>query len=179
MHVFGHNHIASDVIAVPKPNSFEFVFKDLACGWGVQKFSSLIAAKGDEMQTALLLIAFGFGRHRESVCPPCPFEKAEATRVGQPQFQIRKGWASPPESPYVFIGPTLANAGFYPAFPVPIPANTTATAWPFLTNTTGLIAGVTRLGDELSLLYRQDQIAASVFASMLNWTWNGTSFASD
>jgi hypothetical protein len=82
-----------------------------------------------------------------------------------------------PESPYILVGPTLANAGYYPAFPVPIPANSTATAWSWLTNTTGLVAGVTRLGDELSLLYRQDQIASSVFASMLNWTWNGTAFA--
>jgi hypothetical protein len=83
-----------------------------------------------------------------------------------------------PESPYILIGPTLANAGYYPAFPVPVPANTTATTWSWLTNTTGLVAGVTKLGDELSMLYRQDQIAASVFASMLNWTWNGTAFAS-
>ena len=83
-----------------------------------------------------------------------------------------------PESPYILIGPTLANAGYYPAFPVPVPSNTASTAWSWLTNTTGLVAGVTQLGDELSMLYRQDQIAASVFASMLNWKWNGTAFAS-
>lgn len=82
-----------------------------------------------------------------------------------------------PESPYILIGPTLANAGYYPAFPVPVPANTGSTSWSWLTNTTGLVSGVTQLGDELSLLYRQDQISASVFASMLNWTWNGTAFA--
>jgi hypothetical protein len=82
-----------------------------------------------------------------------------------------------PVSPYILVAPTLANAGYYPAFPLPIPANNTATSWAWLTNTTGLIAGHTELGDELSLLYRQDQIANSVFASMLTWTWNGTQFA--
>ena len=40
-----------------------------------------------------------------------------------------------------------------------------------------LVAGVTTLGDELSLVYRQDQIAASAFAAMLTWTWNGAAFA--
>jgi hypothetical protein len=39
-----------------------------------------------------------------------------------------------------------------------------------LANTTGLVAGVIMPGDELSLLYRQDQIAASAFAAMLEWT---------
>ncbi len=41
----------------------------------------------------------------------------------------------------------------------------------------GFVAGTTQLGDELSLLYRQDQIAGSVFAAMLTWKWNGTVFA--
>jgi hypothetical protein len=78
---------------------------------------------------------------------------------------------------YVPIGPIFAAAGFYSPSPLPIPANSTSTAWTVLTNTTGLITGVTMLGDELSLLYRQDQIAASAFAAMLEWTWNGTTFA--
>jgi hypothetical protein len=80
-------------------------------------------------------------------------------------------------SPYILLAPTLANAGYYPAAtPIPIPTNSTVTSWAWLTNTTGLVAGRTELGDELSLLYRQDQIASSVFASMLTWTWNGTAF---
>jgi hypothetical protein len=80
-------------------------------------------------------------------------------------------------SPYILIAPTLALAGYYPASPLPVPSNTTATSWAWLTNTTGLVAGTTQLGDELSLLYRQDQIAGSVFAAMLTWKWNGTVFA--
>ncbi|MBV9016444.1 MAG: IPT/TIG domain-containing protein [Alphaproteobacteria bacterium] len=78
---------------------------------------------------------------------------------------------------YVPIAPFFEEAGFYSASPLPVPANTNQRSWAWLTNTTGLVAGVTKLGDELSLLYRQDQIAASAFAAMLTWTWNGTAFA--
>lgn len=82
----------------------------------------------------------------------------------------------PPGSSYIFIGPILAVAGFYPVSPIPIPANSTVHNWAWLNNTTGLVAGTTELGDELSLLYRQDQIASSVLASMVGWTWNGSAF---
>ena len=75
------------------------------------------------------------------------------------------------------IAPILAAAGFYSASPFPVPPNTTSLSWASLYNTTGLIAGQTRLEDELSLLYRQDQIASSALAAMLNWTWNGSAFA--
>ncbi len=80
-------------------------------------------------------------------------------------------------SPYILIAPTLAAAGYYPLFPMPVPANSTIHTWAWLTNTTGLVAGTTELGDELSMLYPQSQIASSVFASMLSWTWNGSIFA--
>jgi hypothetical protein len=75
------------------------------------------------------------------------------------------------------IAPILAAAGFYSASPFPVPLNTTNLSWTSLYNVTGLIAGQTRLEDELSLLYRQDQIANSALAAMLNWTWNGSTFA--
>jgi hypothetical protein len=74
------------------------------------------------------------------------------------------------------LGPVLAGAGFYPASPLPVPANSTQAAWATLTNITGLIAGVTRLGDELSLLYSAETIAGSAFASVVDWVWNGTAF---
>jgi hypothetical protein len=80
-------------------------------------------------------------------------------------------------SPYILIAPTLATAGYDPAFPVPVPGNSSVTSWAWLTNKTGLVAGSTELGDELRLLYRQDQVANSDFASMLSWTWNGKTFA--
>jgi hypothetical protein len=74
------------------------------------------------------------------------------------------------------LAPILASAGFYPAAPLPMPANSTQTAWSTLTNITGLTAGVTRLGDELSLLYNAQTIASSVFASVVDWVWNGSAF---
>jgi len=75
------------------------------------------------------------------------------------------------------VGPPLATAGFYPASPLPEPADNTDHAWSRFTNVTGLIAGTTKLGDELALLYDQPTIGNSAFASMLHWTWNGTAFA--
>jgi hypothetical protein len=81
------------------------------------------------------------------------------------------------EASFVPVGPILASAGFYSSSPFPVPANNTDNSWAWFTNIAGLIPGETELGDELSLLYRQDQIAASAYASMLTWTWNGTTFA--
>jgi hypothetical protein len=77
---------------------------------------------------------------------------------------------------YVYVGPVLANAGFYPASPLPQPTSVTSSDWAHFTNVTGLRAGVTSLGDELSLLYSPSVVAGSVFASMLGWLWNGSAF---
>ena len=75
------------------------------------------------------------------------------------------------------LGPVLASAGFYPTTPLPLPANNTQTAWARYTNITGLIAGTTQLGDELSLLCSAETISGSVFASVLDWIWNGSTFS--
>lgn len=75
------------------------------------------------------------------------------------------------------VAPVLAAAGFYPASPLPQPANSTQTAWATFTNITGLVTGVTMLSDELGLLYSPSTIAASLFAPLLNTVWNGTTFA--
>ena len=79
---------------------------------------------------------------------------------------------------YVPAGPILAGAGFYQLSPPPQPSSATSTAWAHFTNVTGLVTGVTKLGDELSLLYGASDIAVSVFAGGLNWVWNGTKFSS-
>jgi hypothetical protein len=76
----------------------------------------------------------------------------------------------------VLLAPVLANAGFYHASPLPQPATPTDYAWTRLTNVTGLVSGTTLLGDELALLYPPAAIAASAFAPMVTYTWNGTSF---
>ena len=78
----------------------------------------------------------------------------------------------------VDVATPLAGAGFYPADPLPQPANASDGAWAHFTNVTGLVSGKTRLGDELALLYDSNEIANSVFAASLDWVWNGTAFAS-
>ncbi len=78
---------------------------------------------------------------------------------------------------FVALAPVLATAGFYPPSPLPAPTTAADAAWARLTNVTGLVAGTTNLGDELSLLYAWSDIAQSVFADAVNWTWNGTAFA--
>ncbi len=78
---------------------------------------------------------------------------------------------------FVPVAPILATAGFYPASPLPMPANNTDNAWATFTNITGLVSGVTKLGDELSLLYNAETIANSAFAAIAGRLWNGTAFA--
>lgn len=77
----------------------------------------------------------------------------------------------------VAVAPLLANAGFYP-WSTAIPTALAPTPWAHFTNVTGLVAGVTKLGDELSLLYNWGSITNSVFANVLAWVWNGSQFAS-
>jgi hypothetical protein len=80
---------------------------------------------------------------------------------------------------FVPVAPVFAGAGFIQASPVPQPTTLKSTEWARYTNITGLVVGVTKLGDELSLLYSVAEISASVFASRLNWLWDGTSFIQD
>jgi len=77
----------------------------------------------------------------------------------------------------VQLAPLLAGAGFYPASPFPAPTSPTDIAWTRMANTTGLIAGTTKLGDELALLYTPSLIAASAFAAALDYRWDGAKFA--
>lgn len=77
----------------------------------------------------------------------------------------------------VDVAPVLANAGFYPGNPLSQPTNGGDSAWSRFTNVTGLVAGTTKLGDELALLYDAPTIAGSVFAGALDWVWNGSAFA--
>lgn len=77
----------------------------------------------------------------------------------------------------VLLAPVMATVGFYPASPLPTPANTTDFAWTRLTNITGLVTGTTVYGDELALLYPPSIIDASALAPVLGYRWNGTTFA--
>ena len=101
--------------------------------------------------------------------PPASYDAIECTPTSSSTVTLTAAALVP-------LGPILASAGFYPVTPLPLPANSTQTAWATFTNVTGLTAGVTRLGDELSLLYNAQTIASSAFASIVDWVWNGTAF---
>lgn len=79
---------------------------------------------------------------------------------------------------FVPVAPALNAAGFYQTSPPPQPGSISSTAWAHFTNITGLVTGVTKLGDELSLLYSASDIANSAFANSLNWVWKGSQFSS-
>lgn len=78
---------------------------------------------------------------------------------------------------YLPLGPSLNAAGWYQ----PVPATPESTAkpgnWSRWTNITGLVAGLTRYGDELALVHTPQQIANSALRERLSWVWNGTEFA--
>jgi len=78
---------------------------------------------------------------------------------------------------YVELEPWLAGAGFYRASPPPEPTSLASVSWAHFTNVSGLVAGVTKLGDELALLYTSADLAASGFATRLHWVWDGATFA--
>jgi hypothetical protein len=82
-----------------------------------------------------------------------------------------------PTAQFVDIAPILANAGFYPASPLPTPASPSDVSWARLTNITGLVPGVTTLHSELSLLFSPNEIGASAFAAYLQYVWDGTNFS--
>lgn len=58
-----------------------------------------------------------------------------------------------------------------------VPAGRGDLAWARLANVAGLLPGVTRLGDELALVYGAQQIAASAFATQVDRVWDGGAFA--
>lgn len=79
---------------------------------------------------------------------------------------------------YAPVAPLFAPAGWYPLSSYVAPSDSTSLGSPTrLVNITGLVAGTTRLGDELQLLYTRAEISASALAMHLADVWNGTTFA--
>lgn len=75
------------------------------------------------------------------------------------------------------LTPLLNAAGWYRLSPVDTLQLAKPDSWATLVNVTGLVAGQTRLRDELALLYSSDQMAASALRDALEWIWNGNTFA--
>jgi hypothetical protein len=78
---------------------------------------------------------------------------------------------------YAPLAPVLNAAGWYQADPPPAPTSLADQGgWHRWTNTTGLVTGVSTVGDELRLLYGPGEISASSVREQLDWVWNGTAF---
>lgn len=73
--------------------------------------------------------------------------------------------------------PTLLAAHGWISTPVAQPTGRSDLAWARVVNIAGLLPGVTKLRDELRLLYAADQIADSPFGAQVDWVWNGAAFA--
>jgi hypothetical protein len=71
----------------------------------------------------------------------------------------------------------LTGSGLTAVQSAAAPVGRSDLAWARLANVAGLLPGVTRLGDELALVYSKQRIAGSTFASILDWVWDGGTFA--
>lgn len=79
----------------------------------------------------------------------------------------------------IALTPLLNTAGWHQATAPENPVSLSeAGSWNIWRNITGLVPGTTRFGDELSLLYRADQIINSPVSDMLDLVWDGSGFAS-
>lgn len=75
------------------------------------------------------------------------------------------------------IMPLLNMAGWYNPQPPVAPSDRIHQGNQIqFVNITGLVAGVTRLVDELTLLYPQAQIMTSALSNQLSWIWDGQKF---
>lgn len=102
--------------------------------------------------------------------PPDSYDAVECTSTGSSIVALAS-------ASFVPLAPVLATAGFYPASPLPMPNTLSDTAWAHFTNVTGLAKGVTKLRDELSLLYDWNSIEASIFGAMIDFVWDGMQFS--
>ena len=76
------------------------------------------------------------------------------------------------------LAATLAAAGWYLADPKLQPATASELGgFGVLRNVTGLRAGRTRLGDELSLLFDSATVTASALAGQVGFAWDGAAFS--
>ena len=78
---------------------------------------------------------------------------------------------------FVQLTPVLNAAGWYQVTPLGAPTSLGEPGgWHRWTNTTGLVAGVSTVGDELRLLHSTGAISASSIRERVEWVWDGTAF---
>ena len=79
---------------------------------------------------------------------------------------------------YLPVSPLLSGAGWYRPGPIDTAHLPVPPGWARFVNLTGLVSGITHYGEELSLLYSAEQIAASSLRERMAWVWTGDAFAS-
>lgn len=78
---------------------------------------------------------------------------------------------------YVELAPVLNAAGWYQTGPLAAPTNATDDGgWHRWSNVTGLVAGVSTVGEELRLLHTAGLIATSSIRERQDWVWDGSAF---
>ena len=77
---------------------------------------------------------------------------------------------------YLPLAAVLNAAGWYQKQPVAPTKLSAPGAWFHWTNVTGLIAGVSKFGDELRQRFSRAEIAASSLRELLDWVWDGQTF---
>jgi len=78
---------------------------------------------------------------------------------------------------YLGLAPILNAAGWYQPEPESPSSLGAPGGWARWTNSTGLIPGESRYGDELELRFNRAQISASALREVLDWIWDGSVFA--
>jgi hypothetical protein len=158
--------------STPPTNALKYIGRELS----LAPAAALVAPKTDPLAliraqgtTDPFEIAANVLTATSETVTPANYDAVECTPTSSTTVTVTGG-------SFVPLAPILADAGFYPASPLPVPGNSADTTWTKFTNITGLAAGETHLGDELSLLYNAEVIASSVFAGAVDWVWDGTAF---
>jgi hypothetical protein len=81
--------------------------------------------------------------------------------------------------PLVPMADVVALAGFSVVTAPLVPSRRNDLGWARLVNRSGLLSGMTTLGDELKLVWTAREIARSAFAKRLAERWNGSAFVAD
>jgi len=81
--------------------------------------------------------------------------------------------------PLVPMADVVALAGFSVVAVPLVPSRRNDLGWARLVNRSGLLSGMTTLGDELKLVWTAREIARSAFAKRLAERWNGSAFVAD
>ncbi len=83
---------------------------------------------------------------------------------------------APGNRQYLEVTPLLNGAGWFGLTPIDTTALAEPSSWARFTNVTGLVAAVTRYGDELTLLWRDQQIVGSALREFVDHVWDGSAF---